>query len=114
MEQKPIDNPGRAQRGAIFRPIPDTRVTISVGAGEGSSDLNALGIEGHWAFFKARGGNVTMQRAAASPTLVAGVGLTIADSEQEELYVAPRGESTLFHIGSVGGIFLDVLFDSET
>lgn len=109
------ENLNLAQHGGAFRTIPDSKGTVSVATSEGNVELDAFDsndLSGKWVFFKARGGNVTIQRASSSPTLTAAVGLTIEDGKMEELYVDPAGEMTLYHIGSAS-CSLDAYFDSE-
>lgn len=113
----PRENLHKAQGGGVFRTIPDDIETESVTTSEGNAELTAWGagnvdLSGKWVFFKARGGNVTIQRAASSPSLTAGVGFTIEDGKMEELYVDPDGEMTLYFIGSAS-CSLDALYDSE-
>lgn len=106
-----------ARKGAT-RTIPDTRNTETIGVGETSFELNTFGagnidLTGHWVYFRASGGDVTLLRATSSPTIVLGVGFVVKDGETEELYVDAGSELTCYAIASAASTSLIASFDSD-
>lgn len=112
-EQYPV-----AAREAVMRTIPSSSDTETVGTSEVNFELTAFGsgnldLSGKWVFFRAVGGDITIQRGTASPALVAGEGFVIKDGAIEELFVDAGEEMTCYAIASAAASTLVAAFSPE-
>lgn len=110
-----MKDPEILKREALYKPIPNNSVDITVGATSGSVELNNLtggvDVSGQWIRLKAIDDDINYLRG--THTLTTSTGLQLATGEEEEFYVDPNGDMTLSHIASGAGKTLRVFYNDD-